>query len=83
MNFANLNRAIYSIGALVKVLPEERVGRNNSEGGLAYVREFDKDKLTVDVTYVLGGLSQEIAPERVTPASLDTMACPWGNERMK
>lgn len=46
----NLNTDIYSIGALVHVDPEERTGRPNSEGGLAYVNSFDEESLNLDVS---------------------------------
>jgi hypothetical protein len=71
----NLNKDIYSIGALVKVAPEERVGRPDSEGGMAFVKSFDEEDLTLDVEYtVTGQESQEVVPQRITAASLATTA---------
>lgn len=70
----NLNRSVYSTGALVRVAPEERPNRRNSEGGLAFVRSYDEETLTVDVDYTLGGNSQEVLPHRLSVASLDTTA---------
>jgi hypothetical protein len=50
----DLNKDFYSIGALVVlVAPEERTGRTNSEGKLAFVKRFDEEDLTLDVEYSL------------------------------
>jgi hypothetical protein len=59
---------------------EERI---QPEGrGLAFVKGFDNDDLTLDVEYsVTGQESQEVVPERITASSLATIArCRYPNE---
>jgi hypothetical protein len=71
----NLNKDIYSTSALVKVAPEERVRKQDSEGGMAFVKSLDEEDLTLDVEYtVMGQESQEVVPQRITAASLATTA---------
>eukprot|EP00978_Attheya_sp_CCMP212_P010606 scaffold25780_cov46-Attheya_sp.AAC.1 len=41
--FPRLSALIYSIGALVKVDPEHRTDRPDSEGGKGWVRNFEPD----------------------------------------
>eukprot|EP00978_Attheya_sp_CCMP212_P038298 scaffold188563_cov69-Attheya_sp.AAC.1 len=76
--FPRLSALIYSIGALVKVDPEHRTDRPDSESGKGWDRNFEPDgKATV--RYLIDGReSLGIISNRLHQSSLSTRARPRG-----
>jgi hypothetical protein len=74
----NLSSHIYSIGALVKVDPEHRTDRPDSEGGKAWVRNFEPDGEATVQYLVDGRMSLDIESNRLHQSSLSTRARPRG-----
>ena len=62
-----------SLGALVNVQKAKKIGKPDSEGGIAYVKAIDVERGVMNVKYVLTRrMSFDVVQERVAYASLAT-----------